>query len=258
MQTIEHKLTLHCGASEVDRDSVTRVATPLGEGIHRPIPHIQLVDLVTDSLRSAGLVVTGEAHALSKNKQRYFGLLQVDLEQRDSTAIKDFSWVVGLRNAHDKTFPATVCAGSRVFVCDNLAFNGEIMLARRHTTNVLRDLPQLTNRAVGLLSAKWNDLETQVKAYKAHELDDRHAHDVVVKMLEAGVFGCTTLPKVLNEFREPRHEEFLKEGRTAWTMMNAVTEVMKGVDMGYAVKRTQAMHGVLDGEVGLLAQIGKQ
>jgi hypothetical protein len=33
--------------------------------------------------------------------------------------------VLGLRNSHDKRFPAGLVGGSAVFVCDNLAFSGE-------------------------------------------------------------------------------------------------------------------------------------
>ena len=37
----------------------------------------------------------------------------------------DYSLVLGLRNSHDKTFPASLALGSQVLVCDNLSFFGE-------------------------------------------------------------------------------------------------------------------------------------
>jgi len=58
-------------------------------------------------------------------------------------------WAVGLRNSHDKTFPAGLVAGTRVFVCDILAFSGLIQIRRKHTRFAARDLRQLTARAVG-------------------------------------------------------------------------------------------------------------
>ena len=57
----------------------------------------------------------------------------------------------------DKTFPAGIVAGASVFVCDNLSFSGEVKFARKHTRYINRDLPQLTERAIGLLLAKWHD-----------------------------------------------------------------------------------------------------
>ena len=59
--------------------------------------------------------------------------------------------MLGLRNSHDKTFPAGIVAGSAVFICDNLAFSGEVKLARKHTTHITRDLPRLVQSAVGQL-----------------------------------------------------------------------------------------------------------
>jgi hypothetical protein len=34
--------------------------------------------------------------------------------------IFEWSWAVGIRNSHDKTFPAGLVAGTKVFCCDNL------------------------------------------------------------------------------------------------------------------------------------------
>ena len=66
---------------------------------------------------------------------------------------EDYCWVLGLRNSHDKTFPTGIVAGASVFVCDNLSFSGEVKFARKHTRFIMRDLPMLTGRAVGLLMA---------------------------------------------------------------------------------------------------------
>lgn len=247
------KLCLHASgsakATEVSRVELATTHTPTGQGIHRPIAHVELVNRVEQALENVGLVVTGEAHALTRSGDRYFGLMQVGQKKDDE--VKDYSWVVGLRNAHDKCFPATVCAGTRVFVCDNLAFNGEIMMARRHTTNILRDLPNLATRVVGQLSAQWHDLDTRVKAYRGTQLEDEAAHDLVIRMLEAGVYGTTLIRPVLEQFRDPKHEEHVAEGHTAWTMMNAVTECLKGVSPFELGKRTTAMHAVLDAKAGL-------
>jgi hypothetical protein len=50
-----------------------------------------------------GLHVVSEAHGLAHDGQRYFGLLQV----ANGSNPEDFGLVVGVRNAHDKSFPAS-------------------------------------------------------------------------------------------------------------------------------------------------------
>jgi hypothetical protein len=93
-----------------------------------PIPHFTLVERLREIVGNAGLSITQEAHALARGGLRYFGLFQV-------TGIPNFSQemnigtVIGLRNSQDKMFPAGINAGSAPFVCDNLAFSGEITLA---------------------------------------------------------------------------------------------------------------------------------
>ncbi len=90
-------------------------------------------------MRNNGLIVGTQAHSLSHNNNRYFGLMEVKRQVNDP----DYCWVVGVRNSHDKSFPAGITAGASVFVCDNLSFSGEVKLARKHTRFITRDLPTL-------------------------------------------------------------------------------------------------------------------
>jgi hypothetical protein len=161
--------------------------------------------------------------------------------------------VVGLRNSHDKSYPAGLVVGSRVFVCDNLAFSGEISVARKHTTNILRDLQGLTCRAVGFLAERWMDQEKRIDGYKGYEVDDARAHDLIVRAIDARVISTTQLPKVIHEWREPRHPEF-GEGN-AWLLFNSFTEVLKEVNPFDLPRRTQALHGLFDHQVGLLENL---
>ena len=168
-------LLLHCGAQVVDRQYLFEVATPHGSKTWYPLPHRSLVTEVETQLQAAGFQLRGESHALTHDGQRYFGVIQVNLPNRND---RDFGWVVGLRNSHDKSLPAGLVAGTQVFVCDNLAFNGEVKLSRKHTRFAMRDLKQLTARAVGKLGDKFADFDRRVTAYKRHYLPDRSAHGI--------------------------------------------------------------------------------
>src|SRR5262245_8244236 len=238
-------LMLHAGARAVSRDLVAAVATPPRTDTWVPIPHGRLLEGVQTALGRAGLAVVTEAHGLTRDGDRYFGLLQV----ANGHASDDFGLVVGLRNSHDKTFPAGLVVGASVFVCDNLSFSGEIRLARKHTVHVERDLPQLIERAVGRLGDLRRTQDARFAAYKGRELTDGAAHDLVIQALDARVLPVTRIPNVLREWREPRHPEF-HDGRTAWRLFNAFTESLKG-NLDALPARTQALHGLLDGACGL-------
>ena len=83
-----------------------------------------------------------------------------------------FGLVIGLRNSHDKSFPSALALGNRVFVCDNLAFSGEIKLSRKHTKNISRDLPGLVTKAVGRLADLRQFQAKRIEAYKAADLSN--------------------------------------------------------------------------------------
>ena len=240
--TLPPGMILHCGAEVASRSSLTAIVTPPSTDSWFPLPHVDLLDSVKTQLGETGFLIEGETHALSKEGARYFGLLQVTLPSRSR---EDFKWIVALRNSHDKTFPAGLVAGSRVLVCDNLAFSGEVTLSRKHTRFASRDLPGLTARAIGKLSESLIGMDTRVDAYQEHQVSDRSAHDILVRCIDAEAFPVTHLPAVLNEWREPRHEAF--QPKNAWSLFNAVTEVAyKGKNPAINLKRGEALHGVFD------------
>jgi hypothetical protein len=70
-------LLLHTADSTASRSAVEQTPTPPSTYTWRPIPHEKLLTTVEDSLRKRGFYITGEAHGLTHNGDRYFGLLEV-------------------------------------------------------------------------------------------------------------------------------------------------------------------------------------
>jgi len=140
-------LILHCGANLAERRDVEKVKTPRSTETWTPIPHIQLITQVERTITANNLTVGSFAHSLSHDGARYFGLMEI----QNGDSHDDYCWVMGLRNSHDKTFPAGVVAGASIFVCDNLSFSGEVKLARKHTRFIVRDLPHLVESGLDIL-----------------------------------------------------------------------------------------------------------
>jgi hypothetical protein len=166
---------------------------------------------------------------------RYFGLLQI----ANGSNHADYSWVLGLRNSHDKRLPAGLVLGSQVMVCDNLSFHGEIQIARKHTTGFLRDLPGLVHDAVSQLSNNWHRQDRRIERFKDTELTALAVHDLTIRALDADILCGSMVPKLLKEYREPRHPEF--RPRNLWSYHNAMTETLKG-NLGMLPARTQRLN----------------
>jgi hypothetical protein len=238
-------LILHCGAHHVALDDINRVSTPRSTASWTPIPHQQLITTVQKALNSASLTIGNQAHSLSHSGDRYFGLMEI----KSREASEDYCWVLGLRNSHDKTFPAGIVAGASVFICDNLSFSGEVKFVRKHTRYIVRDLPQLVSRSIGQLMDHWHLQDKRIGAYKQADIGDACAHDLIVRAVDLSVCSNRLIPAVLAEWRQPQHSDF--ETRNVWSLFNAFTESLKDGALSELPKRTEALHGLLDSYVGL-------
>src|SRR4051812_25203521 len=101
-------LILHCGAQKATLDEVKAVRTPQPTQSWHPISHYNLINTVTKALTSAHLTIGTQAHSLSHNGQRYFGLLEIKGRETSD----DYCMVLGLRNSSDKSFPAGLVIGA--------------------------------------------------------------------------------------------------------------------------------------------------
>lgn len=254
-------LMLHCGAAQSSREAVNEVVTPAPEEKWHPIPHQSLIDLLLDRLPEYGMQVVQEAHGLTKEGDRYFGMFQVAPiggDGDDSTKLaEDYGLVFGLRNSHDKSFSAGLCLGSGVFVCDNLAFSAEIVVGRKHTTHIMRDLPLLVSNAVGKLVDARVLQDQRIEAYKGTEISNEMADHLVCDAFRAGAIKKTSIADVLHQWDTPAHPEF--NDRTAWSLFNGFTEVYKGsngkskaLSVTNMTQRTTRLHGIMDAACGLL------
>jgi len=240
-------LCLHAGGSEVAFADLMNVRTPSATDTWHPIPHHDLVNRVRVGLNNANLEIVKETHALAKEGNRYFGIFQI---AKQGMQASDYSLVMGLRNSHDKTFPAGITAGSGVFVCDNLAFSGEVKLARKHTINLNRDLPGKISEGIGRLGQLWVNNERRFDAYKNTRLDDsKDVHDLLIRAIDCEACTVTQVKHILDEYRKPSHEEF--QTPSVWRLFNAFTEKYKG-NLEALAPRSIKLHGLLDAYCGII------
>lgn len=194
-----HAPSLRCD-HRADRDLVFETPTPSSTETWYPLAHRDLIHEVEEQLEGAGFLLEAESHALSREGNRYFGVFEVSFPDR---TVSDYHWIVGLRNSHDKTFPAGLVAGTHVLCCDNLAFTGEVTISRKHTRHAVRDLRHLTSRAVGQLGDRFRGLDRRIEAYRTRAIGNPAAHDLIVKAIDCRAITPDQVPQVLQEWRKP-------------------------------------------------------
>ena len=241
-------LMVDTGAGRIDRQALYGIPTPPRTETWLPIPHHRLLEEVERGLQTTGMQVVAEKHAIARAGDRYFGVLQIANGGTDG----DYGTVVGLRNSHDQSFVAGLACGSHVFVCSNLAFWGDVVISRKHTVHIERDLPRLIIAALGHLAAMRQVQENRIVAYKETAFTDNDAHDLLVRAIDAGVIAASRLPRVLNCWRGDREPEWGEEANaefqagTAWRLFNAFTFILKEATIFSLAKRTQALHVLMD------------
>lgn len=230
-------LMLHSGATEVAYDDLRAVATPPRTVSHVPVAHHEIVELMRYSLCFFGHEIVEEHHAVTEGGARYFGLLSL------RSTYGDYADTVGLRNSHDRRFPIGIAFGSRVFVCDNLAFQAEHVIRRKHTANAKRELPGLVAEVVEPLRER---RETQLRTfdrYRQTRLPDELADHAILSLYRQGVINIQRVPDVMDQWETPAHDW---GGRTAWRLFNAATFSLTGRVAENPSVTTQ-LHRVIEG-----------
>lgn len=234
-------MSLIIAKNKVDFEALIGVETPEATDSFMPIPHAMLVEMTREAITRAGLTIVSEEHSLARNGQRYFGGFALSGPDINGT---DRRVVLGLRNSHDKAFAAAICIGNQMMVCENLCFSSDIKLARRHTVNILTDLPRVLADAVGRVVSHWNDMGKRIEAYKTVSLSREKAADLLVSLVDAKAFPAREIYNAIQEFRKPSHEEF--NGETLWSLYNAITENLKGGDLSKLPFRTMTVQSIFD------------
>jgi hypothetical protein len=236
-------LMLHRGSRLVDTTELAAVPTPPATETWFPLPHVTVLDSALTMLGDAGFQVSKTQLALSSNNARFFAVLDLNNGIADGVSLS-----VGIRNSIDKSLPIGFAAGTRVWVCDNLAFAGDKQLSRKHTRFG-------RNRFVEAMALAVQGL-TQFQAKEQHRIGlarDTMISDIIAEafMLRAydkGIVSNHQLPKVIQEWREPTYPDF--SPRSLWSLENAFTEALKPLAASNPQAfcgRTIALQGLLSG-----------
>jgi hypothetical protein len=214
---------LHKGGRRCSPDELKAVPTPTPEGRWHPVAHAAVLDTVVTTLTGAGYAVKSQSLALARDGKRFFGTLDLTTPLTPDQGV---ALAVGIRNSTDKSFPLGFCAGSRVFVCDNLAFNAELLVKRKHTRFAVGRWNDEIASAVQKLHGFALAEEARIARLMATELTDDQALALLVRAMEKHVIAAPTIPKVLAEWRAPKCDYGTGERPTAWKLLNCFTTVL--------------------------------
>jgi len=207
----------------ISRDELALVPTPPSTATHHPVPHHAIVQALVETLGFRHISAVHDEYAVSPDGMKMFGVLDL------ATEIHGCRFSIGIRNSHDKSMRLAMTCGYRVFVCSNMAFQGEYtpVLAKHSKSFSLVDSISI---GVDRMQRSFEPMQQQITAWRQSELTN-----VTAKLLiyEAFIEGELEVPKHLARrvhdlYFEPQYEEF--QPRTLWSLSNAFTSAFKELD----------------------------
>lgn len=238
------ELMLHRGARRVERTELALVNAPPPTETWFPVRHEAVLDVVEQTLAGAGFDIAKSQFALSEDNARFFGTLDLTAPITDGVTL-----TIGVRNSTDKTFPIGLCAGTRVFVCDNLAFSAEIYVSKKHTRFGNERFRDGIALAVSTLHQYQTVEAERIVHYRQRPLDENEAAACLLHAFESAILTTRTLPMALAEWRTPSQEEFAP--RTAWSLFNAFTAALRARQSNPAefAALTMKLYRLMDGHL---------
>jgi len=212
-------LMMSGGGRFVDRETVALVDTPIPTVSWKPVPHIEVIEAVSEVVHAHNWTITEEQFGLAREGQKLFGVMKIN-----KSSSSEWTRCIGLRNSHDKSISVGLTAGVSVMVCSNMCFGGSMVLKRRHTSRI--ELTELVDVAVRELEEEFLTLETVLEDLKILAIrNENEARAIIVRAAETGAINSSDILPVFHEYRKPRHAEF--EEPTRWALLNAFTETVK-------------------------------
>ena len=252
------KLMLHVDSQPIDRDILSGLPVPPKTDTWQPVSHIDFIEMVDEAVVNVGIEVrdvkiglsapekddNANMFAFGPGRHRMFGVI----ETNDMLFKKQVTATIGFRNSTDKSFAASVCMGSRVFVCDNRSFFGEHVIRRKHTVNVYDDLPFLIENGLNQMVNGFDDMRVLIKHLDSVEMDDHQADHAMVEACAMGVMPWAKIPMVRDQWREPKHDQWAP--RNAWSLYNNFTEVLKPYATDALASRTMRLTNLFTRWIG--------
>ena len=222
------------GSNKVTEVEVIQVpAVPFTNSFH-PVHHRNVIDAIRSGVVATGLEIVNTDYVLANNGQRMFGVWDL------SGGTDEMCWSIGIRNSMDKSMALGITAGTRVFVCENLAFSGEFVEFRKHTKGLVYDeLEFMAYRAMKKMVANLTKFQSWHEGLKNFSLTEWDAKILLVEIMTDNIIP----PSKFSRFNELFGNVY---DRTLWGFHETVTDVLRDSNLLSLPKKNRMLNGVLD------------
>lgn len=236
------EMIVHRGGELVAREQLDLIRLPEATDSYIPVSHYHLADkllnISTDILRD--YVLIGEQYAVARQGNQLFALLKFQREE------SEMALSIAFRNSYDRSMSLGIAIGATVFVCDNLALQGDIVIMRKHTKNVWNELEDLSISTLYKAGKRFEQIQADSQLLKRQRVQDDDAFALMGMLYGYGIVSPRQVTVLKDEWLQPSHEEFAP--RNMWSFFNATTECLKSCPpVSIMEKHSQAYNMLVKG-----------
>jgi hypothetical protein len=211
----------HSQSQRISREELLTIPPPPATATWRPIAHGDLIAAIDRQLLVRGITIRKEAFAIQRGGARLFAVLDLSIETSH-----EFSAAMGIRTANDRSMALEIAVGVKVFVCDNLAFSGDLIaLRRKHTAKF--DLNADISRAVDRYQTHLLVFNRQLAELGSRALANQEAKGVIFEAFRQEILPLRFFPTVAATYFAPMPDMIDVHPRTWWGLHNAFTRSIR-------------------------------
>jgi Domain of unknown function (DUF932) len=205
----------------VSREQLMTIPPPPATSTWRPIAHGDLVSAIDRQLLVRGITIQRETFAVQRDGARLFAVLDLSLESSGEGCA-----AMGIRTANDRSMALEIAVGVKVFVCDNLAFSGDLIaLRRKHTAKF--DLNADISRAIDRYQAHLLALQRTIATAREDQISDEEAKCLIFEAFQDEILPIRYFKQVAGTYFHPSEEMTDVQPRTMWGLHNAFTRTVR-------------------------------
>ena len=207
--------------NETKLSEVKSIPLPEQTETYMPVAHADLVKYVETDLNEMlpEYKLQKNTYALGNSGQYLFGMASF------SNGDAYMGPSIAYRNSYNKDFSVGFAFGAQVFVCANGMFEGDILVAKKHTLNVWDSVRQVMTDELGRVQESYTTMQSDVQALREVKISDGDAWKALGVLRGKNILTARTFEKAIKEWANPLYEEH--QDGTALQLYNACTEAMK-------------------------------
>ena len=219
----------------VEYEDLATIPLPPARDRFVPMAHQDLYDRAVRNLSMLNYEPVKPQFLVDHTKQKFVATFGIKRNQHAHDSLPqdfsndDYQFEVGLINSNDGSMSAKIFTGTRVFVCANGQWSGEVQLSRKHTRNASFDINRALRDFVFELEDTRRETFADFDRLKEYDFSSKsEVHDFVVETCKRNILPWQHAPKVLDHWDSPEHDEF--KDRNGYSLFNAYTSHWRGAN----------------------------